>query len=232
MVCVVKGAFSPRPQKIPQIYILSGPLLLGSAFVPLLPDGRSFWRWSVDLVAEVGWNALAWIMGASSPFVLGLCMILAGVGAYQKQPALCELAQKALAAVVCLWISHCIMLSAQLWWRDIGIASGEFCLVSVVVGLALAMGIGQRKAAAAPAQDEETLEDESRLFARWGCLLIAAASAWARLQIVGGVTFSWGVEVLLVGSTLTVWALCTPAPPQTGAKQSEPRQGPKDPTTT
>lgn len=214
----MQGAHSPQPQKIPQIYILAGPLLLGSAFVPLLPDGRSFWRWSLELVGEMGWNALAWVLGASSPFVLGLCMILAAVGAYREQPALSELAQKALAAVVCLWISHCVMLSAQLWWRDIGIASGEFCLVSVVVGLALAMGVGRRNAAAAPAKEGDPLNEESRLFARWGCLLIAAAAAWARLQVIGGVAFSWGVELLLVGSTLTVWALCSPA------KETPPKQ--------
>lgn len=205
----VQASSSGDPRNIPQVYALTGPLLFFSVFLPFLPDGRSFWSWAIGLAGELGWTALPWILGASTPFVLGLFMSLASAGAYTNCPGLSLRAQQGVGATVCVMISHAILFSAQLWWRDIGIASGEFLLVSVVSGLTLAIGHGKERASWASAEPLTWLADQARAFARWGCLVIAAASAWARLQIIGGHTFGWGVEVLLLGSALSVWALAS-----------------------
>lgn len=204
---------------IPQVYALTGPLLLLCAFLPLMPNGSSFWRWSIDLCSEFGWTALAWILGASTPFLLGLVMCVASVGAYLIKPRLCQLAQQGIVAVVSMLISHAIVFSAQLWWRDIGVASGEFLLVSLGSGIALAVSQGKSRAASAPADSSAWAGFDTRAFSRWACLVIAAASAWARLQMIGGVTFGWAIEVLLLASALTVWALAAPSSP--ASTQSE-----------
>lgn len=223
MVLSVQASSSGDPRNIPQVYALTGPLLFFSAFLPFVPDGRSFWSWAIGLTGEVGWTAVPWVLGASTPFLLGLFMSLASAGAYTNQRSLSLRAQQGVGATVCVMIGHAIVFSAQLWWSDIGVASGEFLAVCVIAGLTLAVKHGKERASQASAESLNWLADQAKAFARWGCLVIAAGSAWARLQVVAGHKFGWGIEVLLLGSALSVWALASttqdparkPSPPAT-----------------
>lgn len=216
----MQASSSGDPRNIPQVYALTGPLLFFSIFLPFVPDGRSFWSWAIGLTGELGWTAVPWLLGASTPFLLGLFMSLASTGAYTKQPSLSLRAQQGVGATVCVMISHAVVFSAQLWWRDIGVASGEFLAVCVIAGLTLAVSHGKERASQATAEPLSWLADQARAFARWGCLVIAAASAWARLQVIAGHSFGWGIEVLLLGSALSVWALASSQDPD--RKQSPP----------
>lgn len=199
--------------EIPLVYALSGPLLTLGAVVPLLPGGQSFWRWSVEIISEHGWGPLVWILGSATPFLLGAAMSFTFASAFRGKERLSQIGEQLIAGLVCLMISHAILFSAQLWWHRLGVATTAFFGVSLVSGLALALRHADLRARHAAQGSWVSLCGQSRLFTRWGCVIIAAACAWGRLQLIDGHRFAWGIELIMSAAALTLWALSAPAAP-------------------
>lgn len=223
IVGLMPHAKGPATDEIPLVYALSGPLLTLGAVVPLLPGGRSFWRWSIEIIAEHGWAPLVWILGAATPFLLGAAMTFTFAAAFRGKERLSRIGEQLIAALVCLMISHAIIFSAQLWWHGLAVATTAFFGVSLVSGLALALRHADLRASRAALGHWASLCGQSRLFARWGCVIIAAACAWGRLQIIDGHRFAWGIELMMSAAALTLWALSAPPTPNSAPQPSDPR---------
>lgn len=216
---------TPASASIPVVYALSGPMMALAAIVPLLPDGRSFVRIVIDVLAENPQQALM-LIGFSTPFVLGLCLTALFWAAYEKQAEIQELVEQVLRSVVALLMAQFLLTAGQLWWASLGIMPGALFGVMIVCSAQLAIQSGQR-VGVDPAKGLDT--PDTRLYVRWAMIALMAICAWMRLQATGGFYFGWALELILAAGALTLWAMQSDPPEiDRGAHRSPAREEPSE----
>jgi hypothetical protein len=183
----------PEESPLPGGVALLGLAMALSAGLPLTPEGAPFVRLVMNEFSRGILEGLMMIAGFGSPFVFGFTLF---VGHLFFAPA----AAKRIVSVPVSFLHSQLLLVAFVLWRHGGSLAAPALLGVGIVG---AVHLVVHTAKSHASGDGPSLV----WYARWGATMIAAVSAWCRLQWFADVRLGIAVDVLLACALLIVYVI-------------------------
>lgn len=182
----------PSETPLPQRATLFGLTLAAAAVLPLAPDGRRF----VDFIAESFRRSILegilTTIGLGSPFLFGLAV---AVGSALMRP---EHAARLVRAPLSVLHSQLILVAGAVWLGGDALAALPLFGFSIVSGIFFAVHLASARASGHG--------PSFRWLVRWGAMMVLAIAAWARLQMFDGVSYGWGLSVVLASAAMLLRA--------------------------
>ena len=170
---------------------LCGAVIAASAFLPIAPDGRSFFAM---LVSELERGLLPGIMmlaGFGSPFLFGIAIAVVAA------PQLRSLASELVRTPIGLMHGQLLLVAFVVWKSGQAIGAASLLGFAIVGAIAYA-----RSGARAPGGHDIGLAST----VRWGAVMIAGVAGWCKLQRMADIELGLAIDVLLVVALVLVLA--------------------------
>ena len=179
----------PRSKaRLPGSAAVCGLALAGAVFLPLLPDGTTFFDLVVAAFSRGLLEGLLTVVGLGSPFVFGLAVALA-----VWLPSL--VAARVVRLPIALLHSQLIVVMWTVWSAGGAIAALPMLGFSVASAVAFSVQLAARRASSSGGPS-------LRWHIQWGAMMVVAIIVWVRLQMFAGFHFRWALTLALAATVL------------------------------
>jgi hypothetical protein len=191
---------TPPPKPVPKLAAVGGLVVAVSAFLPLHPEGLSFFDLFLIELSRGLLEGLLMLVSFGSPYLFGLTVALA--------PWLPSTVDARVVRIP-VALMHSQLLLVAIVLVSAGEAVAPFALLgfAVVSGGYLALHTARANAEGRAPVDPQApstafVGPAAAWYAQWGAMVIAGIAAWTELQRVGGVALGYGLHVLLGGALM------------------------------